>query len=798
MRKKNLNPDFIYFENYNEDYRDLYRLVALFGCFSGSDIDKGIAFPLLHRADGKSFIRKSTYSTKIKQLTYLLSDKYLKASEGASKSHFLDSDIYTNKADLLHKTYKMHNFTQGQLMQFFIILQAAQSYMKEMGTTYFSLNGLATFILDKYEDNLDCVSEPFKQLISDIQKSDEFNQSKPFRNVFDGMITAGYIQHVQSSKAKEDLYDDEIDRSYYYTIPENKLDSLSDNQLDCLYRLLNHLAKTAPIKIPYYLARERLLTYSCVSGREINSGAENILFRHNFSYPVLDDIITIDLLRALKKNRSIKIIYKYTSQNYSDDDTYVEKEMIVQPIRIVQNNEDGRQFLFCYTQEQRYESIRLDYILKVQIIKKKVQLLSDVQFSTALKELTDHVWCASPYRFMADLKELKIEFKFDEKDAFYRNRMFTALSRFEIEETEKNVAYTATVQVYDTKELTPWIASFGSKVSILSEKTIDVQKTENTSISIPESLEFEEPELSLFNYYDSFVIDILLRYFAEGMDKEDLVSEFNKQFGKDADKFYDVSEKDNFADYYGLFKVSNTDNLEALFDEPVPVVLNTIEQEAVVNALKSPIASMYFTNEGISKISSLFNIEATWSSDYVLQRFEGKNTYRENIQNTLVILISSLLNHSLLLIDNLALSKTYINQKIFPLRLEFTPKLNIWTLTAYSFEAERFINMNINRLENIRIIRPFLSPSEVANIECKYKDFIQIAKKRTVSIRLSAKNYDVDRFFRLFSFYNRITKYNKKDSTYQVILQYYAFDELQLEANLNSFSAVLSTPVNVQ
>ena len=126
----------------------------------------------------------------------------------------------------------------------------------------------------------------------------------------------------------------------------------------------------------------------------------------------------------------------------------------------------------------------------------------------------------------------------------------------------------------------------------------------------------------------------------------------------------------------------------------------------------------------------------------------------------------------------------YKEQILYPLRLEFTPNTQSWTITAYSVADKRPINLNPMRLNDITI------EGDIPNldkIEELYKDFIQHQKKQTVTIYVTAPNYVLDRLFRLFSHYSRKITYHKKTNTYTVEITYYTFDEQSLLLDLISF-----------
>ena len=152
------------------------------------------------------------------------------------------------------------------------------------------------------------------------------------------------------------------------------------------------------------------------------------------------------------------------------------------------------------------------------------------------------------------------------------------------------------------------------------------------------------------------------------------------------------------------------------------------------------------------------------------------------------MLIKAIIDKKQVCLTNVTRNTVYENQIIYPLRLEYTTKDNRWTLTGYSPEISRVINMNVGKLKDISVGSKI---PDMDKIEKVYKTFLSKTKKVTAVIKLKAKNYDLDRFFRVFSYYKRDTKYNKKTDEYTINLEYYLFDESALVIQLLSFGDVV-------
>lgn len=294
--------------------------------------------------------------------------------------------------------------------------------------------------------------------------------------------------------------------------------------------------------------------------------------------------------------------------------------------------------------------------------------------------------------------------------------------------------------------------------------------------------------MDLFNYYDNFVVDILMRFLSSGTTKEELDDKFKEVFGANSGKFYNQNEQD-ISNYYGFLAQDGEDYVSAFEGYDFPVLLNKIEQEAITNAVNKPVAITYLTDSEISTIKAVFNNKAEWDDDHsIIQRFKSKRPENKQSGANIKVLIKAIIDKKQVCLTNVTRNTVYENQIIYPLRLEYTTKDNRWTLTGYSPEISRVINMNVGKLKDISV------GSKIPNmdkIEKTYKTFLSKTKKVTAVIKLKAKNYDLDRFFRVFSYYKRDTKYNKKTDEYTINLEYYLFDESALVIQLLSFGGVV-------
>lgn len=479
---KELNPDSIYMQDFN-DVRDLYRLIYLCGCFSGSDIDNAIGiYQLVLRDDGKSTIRKSEYSKRAKQLSYLLPDTYLQCTDGKIKKYSINNDIYNSTDDVLLKTFKMHNFTENQIMYYFVLLQAgiltSFSTPNTSKATPFTLNELAENISIWFENNQDILPDAFQKFLHSLNDktgdSDSaaliFDKSSDFRKYFGDMVDAGYFIKMPAAyteQKRKNAYGN--NRGDYYTVAKDRLNemtlSLGEGSIDSLYLLLNHLAKSNVFSAPYYLAREKLLLFSDIDAN-LDDSKNKFLFRHNPVYSILDNEIMYELLKAIKFKKTCSIEYKETNTDYSADDEYNMNTMILLPRYILSNEDDGRCFVIGLDYgKKEVVSLRLDYINRIKEKGTHTVSHDDLQLLKGIEDNIDKIWGTSAHRFQKEIIPLIVTFTFSDEDIYLKRQFLQEAKRFPYKKQDDHT-YVVTFNVYDTNEMRAWLRKFGKHIEI--------------------------------------------------------------------------------------------------------------------------------------------------------------------------------------------------------------------------------------------------------------------------------------------------------------------------------------------
>ena len=293
--------------------------------------------------------------------------------------------------------------------------------------------------------------------------------------------------------------------------------------------------------------------------------------------------------------------------------------------------------------------------------------------------------------------------------------------------------------------------------------------------------------MKLFNYFDSYLIDLFHDFFSEYDNEEDINTLFDEYFNGNGTTFY--NSEDDVLDVFPMLKKENNELLP-LFDVEQKVLLNTVELESVQNALASEYSSYFIDEQNKAEIKAIFNdISSSWNSQAILERHKHNYKIDTHVCENLQFILHAILNKESIVVTNHTKIKIYENQELIPLRIESTSNKNLWTVTAYLKKEDRFINLNISRLSGLKKGSRI---EDVLIVEQKYKEFLQKQKKQTVVLELSANNYDIDRFVRVFSYYEKQIEYNKKTNIYTITLQYYSFDEDELIINILNFGKLIS------
>ena len=195
-------------------------------------------------------------------------------------------------------------------------------------------------------------------------------------------------------------------------------------------------------------------------------------FKHHYLTHVLDSEVLYDLLNAIHQHKYVSL---KTSRN----------RIKVLPLSIFISVQDGRQYLMVYIyQSKKMYSFRLDHIISI----KSLEEAEDFEvYRKELEEMKKHLWGVSFSNGSLETVEFTLHHEpweehiyrrlLREKRCGYVERVNENTSRFYAE-------------VYDVKEMIPWIRTFICRIQSISISNKEVEE------------EFKQDLEEMYRYYE--------------------------------------------------------------------------------------------------------------------------------------------------------------------------------------------------------------------------------------------------------------------------------------------------------
>lgn len=219
----------------------------------------------------------------------------------------------------------------------------------------------------------------------------------------------------------------------------------------------------------------------------------------------------------------------------------------------------------------------------------------------------------------------------------------------------------------------------------------------------------------------------------------------------------------------------------------VPILMNNLEKKAIYSLINKKEAPYFLENETIEKINEIYakdeNI-SLWDENYIKIKNQSRNgdseKAAENGKMMRDILTAILDGKSILYKYNLKkLSEQ--EREIYPYKLEYSPANDKFRIIAYIDLEDRFIKLNLDKMEDLRIGNSKIG----VDLDEKFNKFRK-EKERTLVLSISQKYNNVERSFRIFSYYERTATYMKEDNLYILEIKYNENDTAELIRDIMS------------
>lgn len=236
-----------------------------------------------------------------------------------------------------------------------------------------------------------------------------------------------------------------------------------------------------------------------------------------------------------------------------------------------------------------------------------------------------------------------------------------------------------------------------------------------------------------------------------------------------------------------------------VFADPLPIRCNRMDLQATQSLMKTPFVDLFLletTKEKIMKISN--NIEMEWS----IRDIKVKNQFQRDAQvdsahyaSILKLIFQAIQNHCSIKYDNIVKGKyEFKDEIIFPVKVEYSFINDVFRICAYSEKEDRFIKMNLATLSNVRI-----STEKKENLDVEYKEYIELNTKKVV-LDVEPIDHVIERCFRIFSYHDRLAKYDKENNKYTLEINYLKADESEIIRDILSLGGyvVVTEPRRIQ
>lgn len=373
--------------------RDLLRHFFIYGDMSRS------------KAPDKTSVR--SYDDDLRRIKSWFKDIIKSKSVDGEKRYSVCVDPSAVSSNPFFSAYKYKSFTDKDINLHFLLLS----------------------ILENKELSISEISDE----ICNLSGNPDF-ETNTIRNKLKEYVELGLIKEQKTNKA------------CLYSLEETKINDFLQGNKDLL-EAIKFFSEIAPLSVV-----DSYILDKFDSGKE-----NNISYRHLFLVNCLDDVIIIDILKAIQTDSCIEIT------NDSPNTHKITKNKLF-PFKILVSLNTCRSYLMGYSpKHNNFSFFRIDYIKEVKILEKATE-------ANNFKQAFDK---ALPYCYMLtmdktkEIENFEMTLSIDEvKEKHILKKLIQEARGGNIEKIAPNVFH-YTRQTYSTKEIMPWAKSFiGNIISI--------------------------------------------------------------------------------------------------------------------------------------------------------------------------------------------------------------------------------------------------------------------------------------------------------------------------------------------
>lgn len=263
---------------------------------------------------------------------------------------------------------------------------------------------------------------------------------------------------------------------------------------------------------------------------------------------------------------------------------------------------------------------------------------------------------------------------------------------------------------------------------------------------------------------------------------------------------YDIEDLlfDNNADNATVFLYKEGKYSPVLAD-PLPIRNNRMDLQAIKSLIETPYINVFLSEKTKNKIERISNqIKSEWN----LRDISVKNQFQNddhaknsNYAEALRVIFSAIQRHQAIKYDNIVPEKyEYIDEIVFPIKVEYSFINDVFRVCAYSEKEDRFIKMNLSTMSNVS-----LGTEVKENLDAEYKEYLELNTKKVV-LEVEPIDHVIERCFRIFSYHDRLAKYDKDNDKYTLEINYLKADEAEIIRDILSLGGyvVVTEPRRIQ
>lgn len=391
----------------------------------------------------------ATRKNEIQRIRYWMSQPSRRGRKKQASSVFdeaMSFDVHETRHNPFYKAWKSKIFDKNAIHFHFLLFDI-------LNTPQAKLDGVPTVKIIKIIDE-----EYACHFLNDTRTAQTYLNRYKQRGMID--VKSRSQQNLNSASQRT------VSKPHYY-IPEQP------NLNQSHYDVISFFSEISPCSVIGSFLLDRLHPQNDI-----------FLFKHHFITNTLDSDILLALLNAIHEKRSISVL------NYNRKEKNPPRIHLV-PLKIYISVQNGRQYLMAYQVEYRnIRAFRLDFLSQVQM----ESIYADYdRLSDCLNEAKNKIWGVNIIETCdgeEQLETVEMILKIEKNEQYILDRLNREkrCGVLTVEDAE-NGLYRFFAQVYDSKEMIPWIRTLLCRIVKITFSNTDLQK------------EFEENLQKMYTMY---------------------------------------------------------------------------------------------------------------------------------------------------------------------------------------------------------------------------------------------------------------------------------------------------------